>query len=158
MGARSRSPAIALLAVLSVATAGCERQAPATYVPGLGEIMAATQMRHTKLWFAGQAGNWPLASYELDELKEGFDDAVKFHPTHKEAPAPIAKLLPQMMSGPLGLMEDAISARDGGKFAAAFDAITGACNACHKAVNFGFNVVTRPTANPYTNQNFEVPR
>jgi hypothetical protein len=36
--------------------------------PGLGEIMSANQMRHVKLWFAGEAGNWPLASYEVDEL------------------------------------------------------------------------------------------
>src|SRR5262249_46301319 len=42
--------------------------------PGLGEIMALQQMRHSKLWFAGSAGNWPLAEYELDELKEGFGD------------------------------------------------------------------------------------
>jgi hypothetical protein len=42
------------------------------YVPGLGELMSANQMRHAKLWFAGEAGNWPLAAYDLDELKEGF--------------------------------------------------------------------------------------
>ena len=42
------------------------------YTPGLGEIMTLNQMRHIKLWFAGKATNWPLASYELDELEEGF--------------------------------------------------------------------------------------
>ena len=46
------------------------------YVPGLGEIMSATQMRHLKLWYAGQAGNWPLAAYEVDELEEGFAAAL----------------------------------------------------------------------------------
>lgn len=157
MSTSSRNAAIAVLALLSVAISGCERQAPATYVPELGEIMSATQMRHTKLWFAGQAGNWPLAAYELDELKEGFDDAVRFHPTHKDAPVPLAELLPQITASPLKQLEGAISARDSGKFTAAFDALTGACNACHQAVKFGFNVVTRPAANPYTNQNFEVP-
>lgn len=65
-GSRSSAVAIALLA--AVATAGCERQPAPAYIPGLGEIMAATQMRHAKLWFAGQAGHWPLAAYELDEL------------------------------------------------------------------------------------------
>src|SRR5690348_11915037 len=57
-----------------------------TYVPGLGEIMSLQQMRHTKLWLAGAAKNWKLADYELDELGEGFDDAVKMHPTHKDSP------------------------------------------------------------------------
>jgi hypothetical protein len=38
--------------------------------------MTLTQMRHAKLWFAGQAANWPLAAYELDELHEGMQDAA----------------------------------------------------------------------------------
>lgn len=54
----------------------------AAYAPGLGEIMALPQMRHAKLWLAGSVANWPLAAYELDELREGFSDASKFHPTH----------------------------------------------------------------------------
>ena len=51
------------------------------YSPGLGEIMALQQMRHSKLWFAGDARNWGLAGYELDELKEGFEGAAKLFPT-----------------------------------------------------------------------------
>ena len=43
----------------------------------LSGIMAQQQMRHIKLWFAGAAGNWPLADYEIDGLKEGFDDVAK---------------------------------------------------------------------------------
>lgn len=45
---------------------------------GLGEIMSLQQMRHSKFWFAGSAGNCPFAAYELDELKEGFDDVYRF--------------------------------------------------------------------------------
>ena len=68
---------------------GCSRNEPCA--PGLGEIMTLTQMRHAKLWFAGEAGNWPLASYELHELKEGFADAVKHHPTHKGASVAVSE-------------------------------------------------------------------
>ena len=42
------------------------------YQPGLGEIMALQQMRHIKLWFAGHAGNWPLADYEIGELNDEY--------------------------------------------------------------------------------------
>src|SRR5580658_3550722 len=49
----------------------------ASMVPGLGEIMTLQQLRHIKLWFAGRAGNWPLADYEIDELNEGFEDVGK---------------------------------------------------------------------------------
>jgi len=31
------------------------------YQPEIGEIMMFQQLRHAKLWFAGQMNNWPLA-------------------------------------------------------------------------------------------------
>jgi hypothetical protein len=147
--------AITLLAGFS----GCRREAAtAAFTPGLGEIMTLTQMRHAKLWLAGQAANWPLASYELDELREGMQDAATFHPTHKDAPVPIPEVINKIMTDPLLQLENAISARDSSRFNQAFDALTEACNSCHRATNFGFNVVTRPTGNPYVNQTFEPPQ
>jgi hypothetical protein len=141
---------------------GCNRQrrpepsaTDPVYTPGLGEIMGLTQMRHAKLWFAGQAGNWPLASYEVDELKEGLEDAVLFHPAHKDSPLPIPDLIDKIMTVPVKNIGEAVTAKDSKKFTEAFDDLTAACNQCHMAANFGFNVVTRPTANPYTNQNFQ---
>jgi hypothetical protein len=138
------------------AVSGCRTESPApAFTPGLGEIMTLTQMRHVKLWYAGQAANWPLAAYELEELHEGMEDAATFHPTHKDAPLPIPALIEKIMTEPLQRVEKAIGARDAPAFGEGFDALTEACNACHRATNFGFNVVTRPTANPYTNQAFQ---
>jgi hypothetical protein len=148
----ARGCACALFALVAGATA-CSRQ-PQPYVPGFGEIMTLTQMRHAKLWLAGDAGNWPLAAYELDELKEGFDDLVAYHPTHKEAPVPIPQVVEKMMTVPLKDLDAAVSARDRERFTRAFDDLTRGCNGCHQATNFGFNVVTRPTGNPYVNQLF----
>jgi len=134
---------------------GCNRRpAEPSFTPGLGEIMTLTQMRHVKLWFAGQGANWPLASYELDELNEGLEDAAKFHPTHKDAPLPIPQLITKIMTSPIHNLEEAVAAKDQERFTKAFDELTEACNSCHQATNFGFNVVARPTANPYTNQVF----
>ena len=59
--------------------------------PGLGEIMSLQQMRHIKLWFAGNAANWPLADYEIDKLKDGFDDLDKI--LGGETVSPFAHLL-----------------------------------------------------------------
>jgi len=141
-----------------LAPAACARQPqPPPYTPGFGEIMTLTQMRHAKLWLAGDAGNWPLASYELDELKEGFDDLVTFHPTHKDSPVPIPQVVSQMMTAPLKDLEDAVASKDRDRFARAFDDLTTACNGCHRATNFGFNVVVRPATNPYANQVFKAP-
>ena len=124
------------------------------YVPGLGEFMSAQQMRHSKLWFAGQAQNWPLAAYELDEIKEGFGNIVKYHPVHEGAPIPIKNILPDLTNGPLALLQTAVASEKLEKFDRAFDSLTKACNECHRAEKFGFNVITRPKANPYTNQDF----
>ena len=119
--------------------------------------MTLTQMRHVKLWFAGQAGNWPLAAYELEELNEGFEDVAKFHPTHKDVSLPIPALIDKIIKQPIQDLEKAIDAKNREAFAKAYDGVTEACNSCHRATDFGFNVVTRPTANPYTNQTFQSP-
>ncbi|MEO8502587.1 MAG: hypothetical protein ABI609_01710 [Acidobacteriota bacterium] len=141
--------------------AACDREhSPAppvaeSYAPGLGEIMTLQQMRHIKLWFAGQSGNWQLADYEVTELGEGFDDVVKFHPTHKDSPVAPKDAIPRLIPGPLAAVRTAIEHRDAAEFVRAYDALTAACNGCHQATNFGFNVVGRPQGNPYTNQVFE---
>ena len=125
------------------------------YAPGLGELMSLQQMRHDKLWRAGRAENWELASYELDELGEGFDDVVHFHPTHKDAPLPLSELVPKLTASPIRSLRAAVDAKDRQAFAAAFDTLTASCNACHQATRFGFNVVRRPVDETwYSNQEF----
>jgi hypothetical protein len=161
-----KAPYLALLAV-SPLLAGCPRlqpeasqegaAAPAAaeaYAPGLGELMAAQQVRHAKLWFAGEAGNWPLAAYEVDELKEGFEDVVKLHPEQGETKIPVAQLVPVYMNVPIRDLAAAVAAHDRARFEIAFDALTAACNTCHRAAEHGFNVLQRPTAPPFTNQQF----
>ncbi len=150
------SIAVTLAAAIPLACFHASRSLAAEpgYVPGLGEIMSANQMRHLKLWYAGQAGNWPLASYEIDELEEGFADVVRFHPKHKESPRPLTELVPEFTAGPIRALRSAVDHRSQTEFAAAHDALTQGCNGCHVAAGFSFNVVQRPTANPYSNQDF----
>jgi hypothetical protein len=143
------------IAFLAAACAACRQAAPATsYTPGLGELMTLQQMRHTKLWLAGDAGNWNLAAYEIKELGEGFDDIVTYDPTHEGSPVAPKDAIPRMVRGPLADLQGAVEKKDPSAFIPAFDALTQACNDCHQATNFGFNVVQRPAANPYPNQIF----
>lgn len=141
--------------VLVLVSVGCKSATDEPFVPGLGEIMSLQQMRHTKLWLAGEAANWKLAAYEVDELGEGFDDVVRWHPTHKDSPGAPKDLIPKMVRTPLDDLGKAVAQHDSTAFAAAYDSLTAACNNCHEATNFGFNHVQRPTANPYPNQVFE---
>jgi len=125
------------------------------YVPGLGEMMTLQQMRHTKLWLAGQAGNWDLVIYEVEELGEGFDDVVKYHPTHKDAPVAPKDAIPRMVTEPLAQLRTVAEKKDVAAFPSAYDSLTEACNNCHKGMVFSFNIVGRPTGNPFTNQIFQ---
>lgn len=149
--------ALLLASALAVAVVGCNRDTPPPYVPGLGEIMSAQQMRHAKLWLAGESGNWDLVRYEIDEIEEGFDDAIAYHPTHRNTDMPLRDLIPQMTREPVAALRRANDARDRTAFEKAFDALTDGCNGCHRATSFGFNVVTRPTGNPVVNQDFAPP-
>jgi hypothetical protein len=125
------------------------------YVPGLGEIMSRIAMGHTKLWYAGAAQNWELAAYEISELKESFEEAGEFHPTLKH----IIQRLPVLFSGniqrPLEHLKQAVKERNLVQFTKNYDALTNACNTCHRSTEFGFNKIKRPNFNPYSNQIFE---
>jgi hypothetical protein len=124
----------------------------------LGEIMLFTQLRHLKLWFAGEAGNWPLASYEVEELKEGFDDVVRLHLEHEGATRSLTELVPEFTTVPLAALQRAIKAGSESEFVAAFDGLTAACNRCHAAAAAPFNVIQRPATNPFSNQRFDPTR
>ncbi len=118
--------------------------------------MALQQMRHAKLWMAGRNRNWALAGYELDELREGFEDARKFHPEHDKIP--VSALIERFTSEPLRAIGKALDAGSTAEFEKSFDALTAACNACHRAANHGFIVIARPRGAMYGNQVFTKPR
>jgi len=125
------------------------------YTPGLGDFMGQVQMRHAKLWFAGKAKNWQLAAYELDEIKEAFEDAAKYQPNFKGKP--IAAMIGPITARPITQLEKAIDAKDTVRFAKAFDSLSNACTSCHQAAGHGFIAIQRPSFPPLTNQRFELP-
>src|SRR5690242_15646139 len=100
----SRASVAALLALLCFADQAGAQSAP--YTPGLGEIMSLQQMRHAKLWQAGRAKNWALAAYELDELKEGFEDAARYHA--RDEGVPIAEMIGSLTPAPIDALSSAI--------------------------------------------------
>jgi hypothetical protein len=41
-----------------------------TYTPSLAVEMGLIQVSHFKLWLAGNVRNWPLAEYQLSQMKK----------------------------------------------------------------------------------------
>jgi hypothetical protein len=113
--------------------------------PGLGEVMTLQQLRHIKLWFAGRAGNWALADYEIGELNEGFEDADKL-----VGGGTVAK----MVGDPIKALQQAIAEKNSAAFATAFDSLSAGCNNCHHLLSHPFIVIQRPILLPYSDQSF----
>ena len=161
---RSRLIAFLVVAILPLAANAQQSQAPKdvqnetskdapkSYVPGLEQFMNVILIEHNKLWFAGKARNWPLAAYELGEIKEVMSDVQDHVPTFKSLP--LADMLDAVITKEITALEKAIDAKDFKSFAADYDQLTAACNACHQGTENGFIVIKRPTQPAFTNQEY----
>ena len=149
-----RKPIVTLMTGLAImaATDNASSEPAQPYTPGLVEFMMHVQSHHAKLWLAGNARNWELADYQADELKELLEDIAKQVPDYKGTP--VGQMIEAATMPPISDIEGAIKARDGAKFAAAFDKLTAACNACHEVAKRGFIVIQRPATSPFPNQSF----
>jgi hypothetical protein len=116
-------------------------------LPRLADIMAAVQVRHSKLWAAGQQKNWELAGYELELVKASLNEAIALY-----TDIPVDNIT--MIDPPIRSMEKAIDARNGAAFGKAFGELTSGCNACHQSTGRGYIVMTVPKTSSFGNQSF----
>lgn len=136
------SPADAEIAALKKEIEALKKSA---YHPELGEQMLTLQIRHARLWFAGEAGNWLLAAFELQEIKEAFDAVVEQNPDHAIfQPQRLADILPAITKAPIVALRDAIDHGSKAEFEKTFDGLSAACTACHKSAGNDFLVIERP--------------
>jgi hypothetical protein len=112
-----------------------------SYAPSLGVIMTVTQLRHFKLWYAGNIRNWTLADYELNQINGSIEEAKKLYPN-----APTADM--SSLAVPADEIRGAIAAKDTVKFEKAFERLTSVCNSCHKATGLGFIEIVVPRISP----------
>lgn len=129
------------------------------YHPELGEQMLGIQIRHARLWYAGEAQNWTLAAFELQELKEAFDAVVEQNPEHAIfQPQRLADILPAMTRAPMLALRDAVDHGSKAEFEKTFDGLSAACTGCHKAAGNDFLVIERPKTPLLDNLRVEPPR
>jgi hypothetical protein len=115
------------------------------YHPELGDQMLGLQIRHARLWFAGQAQNWTLAAFEVQEIKEAFDGVVEHNGDHATfQPQRLADVLQEMTKAPIRALRDAIDHGSKAEFGKAFDELSAGCTACHRAAGNDFLVIERP--------------
>lgn len=119
--------------------------------PGLGTVMIEYAIRFANLWFAAQAGNWDMASYQIDEMTE----IQEVGETTRPARAPALKAFEDTYLKPLDAAADA---KDLAAFTAAYDKAISGCNSCHTSQSggaerpsFKFIKIQRPTAPVFPN-------
>jgi cytochrome c553 len=146
---------IAAACAAAAVTALADEQKPAgqpAYTPRLNDIMVITQLGHFKLWYAGAVQNWPLANYELEQIRASIRLAKTLFPDSDKSNMDTMKPAAEDL-------DRAIKAKDATGFTSAYSKLTVACNACHEATGFGFIKIRVPRlspieTSPFSDENF----
>lgn len=120
----------------------------------LGDVMTKLQRHSNKLWFAGQANNWPLAAFYVHELEETFEELTA-HEIIDEG-VNISILTTQMGLVPLKVVDDAVNQKDSSTFLSSYNNLISHCNACHQTSNHPFVVIKTPNNPALDNQEYEI--
>jgi cytochrome c553 len=111
------------------------------YTPRLNNIMILTQLGHFKLWYAGAVQNWPLANYELEQIRASISLSKTLYPDSDKSNM-------DTMRPAADDLDKAIKAKDAASFTSAYGKLTAACNNCHEATGFGFIKIRVPRLSP----------
>ena len=145
---------VAVALALGVASPAKAQQHPAA----LGDLMTAlVQPRHIKLGLAGSEQNWPIAAYQLDQLRATFADVAEILPKYRDLSIP--DMITSTVKEPLAALNRAIEAKDANRFSAAYGQLTRSCNACHESYDRAMIVIQPPAGTaPFPDQDFRPPK
>jgi hypothetical protein len=123
------------------------------FKPAMDDLMTMlVQPRHIKLYYAGQAKNWRLAGFELNELRGALARVGRTIPTYRNIGVDTA--VASIFADTIKSVDAAVKAGDSTQFAAAYGQMTAACNTCHVGMEHPFLVIKVPDASNYPDQEF----
>jgi hypothetical protein len=126
--------------------------------PELGQQMLELQIRHDRLWWAGQAGNWTLAYFMVGELGEALHGIEESNGEAPELqPQKLSVLMPSIMNPAIKGVQEALAKQDNAAFDKAFDHLSASCTACHQVAGAGFLVIQRPQTKLLDNLRYAPP-
>ncbi len=149
---------LAVLLATAVICTGCDAPAPAaassqspardelearikaleSLIPDQAHIMADVGDHFTNLWFAGTAGNWPLADFYLNETKSHLHWAVRRIPIRKDNKGQdidLTKILEAFETTQLAELKRTIDGKVGSGFERVYKESLTVCYSCHKAAD-----------------------
>jgi hypothetical protein len=101
---------------------------------------------------AGQAKNWTLAAFELNELRGALARIGRTIPTYRKIG--VDEAVAAIIADKIKAVDAAIKAMDSEQFTAAYGDMTQACNGCHLGMEHAFLKITVPNASSYPDQDF----
>jgi hypothetical protein len=119
-------------------------------VPGLGELMSGLQIHIAKLYFAAQAGNWPLARFETGEMEKVLASVPVVR--SEENGVPLGAVIDAFKNSQWAALKDTVDRHDLAAFDTAYTNVVFVCNACHEATGHPYLQITAPTQPPVPNQ------
>ena len=132
----------ARIAALEAKIDALERRLPP---PELGHQMLELQIRHDRLWWAGEAGNWNLAYYMVGELGEALHGIEETNGNAPEVqPEKLSVVMPAIMNQAIEGVQSALEKKNKAAFAKAYDHLSASCNACHALAGVGIVHIQRP--------------
>ena len=114
------------------------------------------QPRHIKLALAGREENWPLAAYEIKELRAALANVARTRPRFRDQP--VGEMTENVLGAAFRSIDEAIREKNSKKFVEASDTVTEGCNSCHAALNHAFVVIRIPEQTSFPNQDFRLPK
>ena len=106
-------------------------------VPSASVAMADVGFHWANLWFAGRAGNWPLANYYYSEARNHIRWLIRINPMPKGPTGDLVDLqgiFDGLDTGVLKDVKDVIDKKDGARFEAVYRQALEGCYSCHKSV------------------------
>jgi hypothetical protein len=108
-------------------------------VPDQAHAMVSVAYHYNNLWFAGDAKNWPLAEFYLNETRSHLKWAVRIIPVRKDSAGREIKLQDILQAADNTLLkelQESVKAKDHDRFANAYKImLDNGCYSCHKAVD-----------------------
>jgi cytochrome c553 len=140
----------ALVVALSSRADRGGKTGPETYelAPAMGHMQRFAE----KLYFAGQANNWPLADFYLHEIEESAEEIIQAGVVDEGVA--VSSFLKAMLPPALAGVKEAVQKKDRQQFLSRYEGLVASCNACHQSTKHGFVRITVPRQPTYQNQDF----
>lgn len=121
--------------------------------PSASVAMADVGFHWSNLWFAGQAGNWPLATFYYNEARNHVRWMTRINPTPKGPdgmPVDVKGIFDGIDTSTFAAVKAAIDKKDGKAFESSYRDALESCYSCHKAVGRPYLRPAIPKSAPQT--------